>query len=278
MDESEVNERFPRTSKYSLEWIAEGGMGSNPLWMAEWLSERLELQPGMRVLDLGCGYAKSSIFLAKEFGAEVWAADLWVPASDNWQRIRKEGLTDRVFPLHCDARSLPFAAEFFDAIVALDCYPYFGTDDLYLNYLVQFVKPGGPVGIAGAGLIGEMSSPVPEHLREFWTQDLWAVHSAAWWRQHWERTGLLEIETADTMPGGWKLWSHWHRYIAPYNTAEIAAVEADAGKHLGYVRLVGRRRAGIKLEEYAWPDTLRAMLQDVQKNSPTSEEQTQVAS
>ena len=63
-------------------------MGSNPLWMTEWLCERLDLQPGMRVLDLGCGYAKSSIFLAREFGVQVWATDLWVPATENWQRIR----------------------------------------------------------------------------------------------------------------------------------------------------------------------------------------------
>jgi len=26
-----------------------------------------------------------------------------------------------------DARLLPFAAEFFDAIVCIDCFPYYGT-------------------------------------------------------------------------------------------------------------------------------------------------------
>jgi cyclopropane fatty-acyl-phospholipid synthase-like methyltransferase len=147
-------------------------MGSHPLRMAEWLCERLELRVGMRVLDLGCGRALSSIFLAREFDLQVWATDLWVPASDNWRRIRAEGLEQRVFPMHADARSLPFAAEFFDAIVALDSYSYFGTDDLYLNYLVQFVKPGGQIGIAGAGLVEELTAPVPDHLRAFWTQDV----------------------------------------------------------------------------------------------------------
>src|SRR5205085_9551127 len=89
---------------------------------------------------------------------------LWVPASENWRDIQAAGLGQRVFPIHADARSLPFAAEFFDAIVALDCYSYFGTDDLYLNYLTQFVKPEGPIGIAGAGLVEEMPVPVPDHL------------------------------------------------------------------------------------------------------------------
>jgi SAM-dependent methyltransferase len=268
MDISELERNFPRTNRYAPEWILKHGMGSNPLWMTEWLCERLDLQPGMRVLDLGCGRAASSIFLAREFDVEVWATDFWVPATENWQRVQEEKLSEKIFPFHADAKSLPYAAEFFDAIVAIDCYYYFGTDDLYLNYLVQFVKPGGQIGIAGAGLLQELPIPIPEHLREFWTQDLWSLHSAAWWRRHWERTGLVEIQTADTMTDGWKLWSAWHHRIAPGNNTEIQAVEADAGKFLGHVRVVGRRRANVKLEEYAWPDTLRALLKEL---PPTSQ-------
>src|SRR4051812_34154006 len=166
IEAQQIARRFPRADKYSPEWISENGFGGNSLWFTEWLTEKVDLRPGMRVLDLGCGRAKSSIFLAREFGVEVWATDLWIAASENWQRIRDAGLEDRVFPLHADARSLPFAAEFFDAIVAIDCYSYFGSDDLYLNYLTQFVKTGGAIGIAGAGLMQEMPADVPEHLRE----------------------------------------------------------------------------------------------------------------
>jgi cyclopropane fatty-acyl-phospholipid synthase-like methyltransferase len=262
MHAPELNQRFPRSEKYPLEWIRAAGMGSHPLWMIEWLCQRLDLEPGMRVLDLGCGRARSSIFMAQQFGVQVWATDLWVPARDNWRDIRAAGLDQHVFPIHADARSLPFAAEFFDAIVALDCYSYFGTDDLYLNYLVQFVKPDGAIGMAGAGLVEEMTASVPAHLAEFWTQDLWALHSVDWWRRHWERTGLVGIHIADAMSDGWKLWAAWQRQVAPDNNAELSAVEVDAGRNLTYIRLVGRRRAGVKLEEYAWPDTLRALLQD----------------
>ena len=43
------------------------------------------------------------------------------------------------------------------------------------------------------------------------------------------------------MADGWKAWVEWHRAIAPDNAAEIAALEADGGRTLGYVRVVGRR-------------------------------------
>jgi SAM-dependent methyltransferase len=218
----------------------------------------MDLKPGMRVLDLGCGRAASSIFLRREFDVQVWATDLWFSASENIQRIRDAGVEDGVFPLHADARSLPFAAEFFDAIMCIDAFSYFGTDDLYLNYLAHFVKPGGLVGIAGAGLVQEIDGLVPDHLREFWSQDFWCLHSAAWWRRHWERTRLLEIMVADTMPGGWQVWLAWHKGAFPDNDAEIKTLEADRGNYLAYVRVVGRRQGEVKVEDYCWPDTMRS--------------------
>ena len=261
-----VAEQFPRSSRYHPEWIlANASGGANSLWITEWLTTALELQPGMRVLDLGAGRASSSIFLRREFAVQVWAADLWFHASENAQRIRDAGVEDGVFPLHADARSLPFAARFFDAIVCIDSFPYFGTDDLYLNYLAQFVKVGGAIGIAGAGLTREFDGRVPDHLRAFWTQDLWALHSAAWWRHHWEKTGIVDIEMADTMPEGWRRWLEWQRAVSPDNHTEIKTLETDGGSYLGYARVIGRRRDGVKLEEYCWPDSMRSFPQQYTK-------------
>src|SRR5438128_5626923 len=123
--------------------------------MTEWLTEALDLRPGMRVLDLGCGRAMSSVFLRREFGVQVWATDLWFSAEENLMRIKDAGVEDGVFPIHADARSLPFANGFFDAITSIDSFGYYGTDDLYLDYLARFLKPGGQLGIASAGLMQE---------------------------------------------------------------------------------------------------------------------------
>jgi SAM-dependent methyltransferase len=254
-----LSDRFPRSSRYHPEWVlANASGGANSLWLTEWLTSALELRPGMRVLDLGCGRASSSIFLHREFGVQVWATDLWISATENIERIRDAGAEAGVFPLHADARSLPFAPNFFDAVVCIDSVYYFGTDDLYLNYLARFVKPGAAVGIAGAGLVKEIEGALPNHLRDWWTQDLWALHSADWLRRHWERTGIVDVELADTMPDGWRVWLDWHHAVAPDNATEIKAVEADAGRYLGYVRAIGRRRENVKLEDYCWPDALRS--------------------
>lgn len=76
----------------------------------------MRLEPGMRVLDLGCGRAITSVFLAREFDVRVVAADLRVKLAENWPRILEAGEQDRVLPLHAEAPNLPFADEYFGAI------------------------------------------------------------------------------------------------------------------------------------------------------------------
>ncbi len=89
MDGRLTSQQFPRASAYNSEWILAGvSGGANPLWMTEWLAGAMDLRPGMRILDLGCGRALSSVFLRREFGVEVWAADLWFSPSENLQRVR----------------------------------------------------------------------------------------------------------------------------------------------------------------------------------------------
>ncbi len=67
-------------------------MGPNALWLLEWLCERLPLTPGMRVLDLGCGKAMTSVFLARELGVTVHDVDLWMDPDHNWRRAVEAGV------------------------------------------------------------------------------------------------------------------------------------------------------------------------------------------
>ena len=244
--------QFPRSNAYNPDWIIENASGgANSVWLVDWLTSALDLKPGMKVLDLGCGRASSSIFLAREYDVKVWATDLWFSPSENLQRIRDAGLADSIYPLHSDSRTLPFAADFFDAIVSIDAFPYFGTDDHYLTYLARFVRPNGVIATAMAGFVREIEADVPPHLSKLLSAEpaMWSMHSPEWWRQHWERTGIVDIEIADSMPDGWRLWLEWHRTVAPENRLEIETVDTDGGRWLGFNRVVARRRPDVVLYE-----------------------------
>jgi cyclopropane fatty-acyl-phospholipid synthase-like methyltransferase len=239
---------FPRSSSYDPQWLMANVMGPHVLWLAEWLSQRLELNPGMRILDLGCGKAISSIFLAKEFGVTVWAADLWIKPKENFERIEQAGLSAAVFPVFAEAHTLPFPERSFDAIVSLDAYHYFGTDDLYLGYISSFLKPGGRLGIVVPGTREELSEVPPPHLRKHWVWEFCSFHSASWWRRHWEKTGLVEIEAADALSDGWKLWLEWNEVCEQFGRPELARLvhresemlRVDDGRTLGFTRLVAK--------------------------------------
>ena len=127
------HDRYVRSNAYDPDWVLANQMGPNALWLLESLTEVLPIAAGSNVLDLGCGKAMTSIFLAREFGARVWATDLWIAADDNQQRITEAGVGDLVHPIHAEAHTLPYAAGFFDVIVSIDAYQYFGTADLYLG-------------------------------------------------------------------------------------------------------------------------------------------------
>lgn len=132
-------------------------MGPNGLWLMEWLTEAVPLQPDSRVLDMGCGKGATSVFLAEQFGVKVVADDLWIKPTDNWERFVEAGCTDSIVPIHAEAHSLPYADGYFDSLLSVDAYHYFGTADLYLDYYARFVRPGGTIGIVVPGLYEESS-------------------------------------------------------------------------------------------------------------------------
>lgn len=241
-----AHENFPRASQYDPRWVIASEMGPNALWLAESLASIMPLKPGMRVLDLGCGMATTSMFLAREFDVEVWAADLWINAAVNAQRIRDMGLAAKVYPIHAEARSLPFGEAFFDAIVSLDAYHYFGTDVHYLElYALKLLKPGGRIGIVSPASPGPVPYPLPDHLAAeewHWLRDV------AWWRDLWMRCPGLNIETCEPLPGGHDLWRRWNEITAktglgnaPGPGEELQTLIADGGRYLGFVRMVGCR-------------------------------------
>ncbi len=246
--------QFPLSAKYDPEWMLENEMGPNAVWLTEWLCNAMKLEPGMRVLDMGCGKAMSSIFLAREFGVEVWATDLWISATENLERIKEAGLDKQVFPIHAEAHALPYADNFFDAMVSVDSYNYYGTDDIYLSYISKFIKPDAQLGIVVPGLMQPLSDELPEYFMKKWEDGsrFWepsvcfSLHTCEWWQKQWSQTGLVKVELADTDPVGWKHWLlmeeiKCERNMLRFGEGEMQALRVDQGAYFGLVRMVAQR-------------------------------------
>jgi len=257
--------RFPRANGYDPTWIMAGEMGPNVLWLTEALCGHMKLKPGMRVLDMGCGRGLSSVFLAKEFGVRVWANDLWVKPADIWATATEAGVADQVCPIQAEARQLPYAEGFFDAIVCVDSYVYYGTDDLYLSYFARFVKPGGEIGVIMAGLTQDFDGPVPEHLTRpqqngnvFWDpQECTCFHTTAWWRHHFDKSGVVTVDYAEDLAEGCQLWKQWEdaREQAEGGfsgfPSDAETLQRDDGRYLAFPMLVAHRTPDAKFQMHS---------------------------
>jgi len=246
---------YPKTKKYDKNWIEQNRMGPNPILLMEELCENLDLKPGMKVLDMGCGKGLTSVFLAKEYGVTVFANDLWISATDNLRRFEEAGVADRVFPIHAEAHALPYANGFFDAALSVDSYHYYGACEYYFPCIYsKLVKPGGQFGIVVPGYTREFENGHPDWAfkfiakqrakhgddwstkiteNELWGEDMFTFHSNGWWRKFWEKTGLVDITACYDIEDAEGIWRHedgWVEYIGADVDGDIAFVVMAAVK------------------------------------------------
>lgn len=239
-------QQFPMSAKYDPEWLCKNEMGPCSIWLCEFLMEKMILKPGMRVLDMGCGMGMSSIFLAKEYGVTVFANDLWISATDNLKRFRDAGLEEKIIPIHAEAHELPYANDFFDAIISIDSYEYYGTDALYLDYISKFLKNDGQIGIVVPALTKEFDdNGAPDYMLPYWDWSMYSFHSPEWWSRLWRFSQNINVEISDLLPDGFNIWLHWEKTLKASEfmkrNGDIALLEADRGNYLTFGRTIGRK-------------------------------------
>ncbi len=117
----------------------------------------LRLQPGERVLDLGCGNGMIAEYIADCTGAHVTGID-FIPAAIEQAQARTASKADRLAFMVGDINALDLPLASLDAIISIDSI-YFSDD--YRRTLGEWkcaLRPGGRMGIffahGRAGWIG----------------------------------------------------------------------------------------------------------------------------
>lgn len=231
-----------RGHEFDDDFMRENMMGPNSMRIIEEITRNMDLKEGMRVLDLGCGKGLTSIFLAMEYGVTVYATDLWIPATENFERFKAMGLEKRIIPIHADAHDLPYADEYFDAIVTVDAYQYFGHEEGYLEEnLIPLLKKGGQIAVGVPGFKREFDDGIPEVMQEF-VKEEYNFHTCDWWKDLWERSGVVEIKETRELDSNLHAWEDWLECDNEYAIEDRLMMEAEGGKYFSLISMLALRK------------------------------------
>jgi tocopherol O-methyltransferase len=132
--------------------------------LTEKLAELALVQPGDRVLDVGCGMGGSSIHLAKHMQCQTTGVTisrlqrLWATTSA-WMN----GVSKRSRFLCSDAEQVSFAPGEFDIVWSVECTEHLFDKPRFFQRAAKWLRPGGRMAIC-AWLAG--NSDAAEHDRK----------------------------------------------------------------------------------------------------------------
>lgn len=237
--------KYPKSEKYNTPELQEKIMGPNPIKLEEELLLGHNIPGGAVVCDLGSGQGLTSVFLAREYGFTVYAADLWSDPEENRSFFRSMGLDERqIIPIKADATDLPFEKELFDAVVSTDSYNYFGRDEHYLDdKLLPFLKHGAYIYIAIPGMKKDCHDALPPELMLSWTpEQLDYMHDIDYWRGIVGKCVGAELLYVREMESNDEVWADWLRQENEYAIGDRKSMEAGAGRYLNFIAIAMRKK------------------------------------
>jgi len=108
------------------------------------VASKLGLKPGLRLLDVGCGWGSFAIHAARHYGVTVTGVTLSPAQADlAREKVTEAGLDDHVEIRVADYRLLPRSS--FDAIASIGMAEHVGKSqiDVYTRSLFTLLRPGG---------------------------------------------------------------------------------------------------------------------------------------
>jgi SAM-dependent methyltransferase len=126
---------------------------------------RLQIKPGMKVLDVACGNGNLAISAAKA-GAIVTGVDI-APNLLDHARVRAAGEGLDIRFEEGDAEDLPYQAGTFDVVVSMFGAMFAPRPEVVAGELVRVCRRGGRIALANwtpSGFVGELFKVTGQHV------------------------------------------------------------------------------------------------------------------
>ena len=250
---------YPKAEKYpDLDAVYAQCSGPGGLRLAEFIADKLDLHPDMRLLDIGIYRGYQTCFLAKEYGPFVVAADPWTdshdpngdgkPFVDHLHRNAQEwGVADRVLGVQVGVPDLKFADGSFDAAystTALAMIRGSEGEERYCECLSEILRVLRPGALFGLGEPMHLDVPLPA--------DLMPVVDEAWVKSFATLDETLDafasvgfdVIDSDYAPDASQWWEEFAQHDPGTKgnpEGDARTIEVDAGRWVSFGYVIARK-------------------------------------
>jgi len=140
-------------------WVSVGGQTTTDQFL-----EKLDLKPGMQVLDIGCGTGGSAFHMARKYGVHVHGVDLstnMIGIAKDYRAEMEPEVKHRVqFHLE-DATMMGYPENFYDLVYSRDAIMHIADKESLYTKIYHSLKPGGKL------MVSDYSLGEAEHSKEY---------------------------------------------------------------------------------------------------------------
>ncbi|MFN2561654.1 MAG: class I SAM-dependent methyltransferase [Jatrophihabitans sp.] len=204
------------------------------------ICRKLDLQPGMRLLDVGCGWGALILHAAEHYGVHATGVTLSQQQRDFVaKRIADRGLTERVEVRLQDYRELAETGETFDAVSSIEMGEHVGEGQyhVYAGILFGSLQPTGRLLLQQMSRRGDSAPGGGAFIESYIAPDM-HMRPMSQTLGHLEAAGF-EVRDVEAMREHYvRTVNHWiERFEA--NRPEFVALQGEEVARVWQLYLVG---------------------------------------
>ncbi len=247
--------RYPKAEKYeNLSDIYAQTSGPGGLKLVEFIADKLDLKPGMRILDIGTNRGLQTCFLAKEYGVYVVGIDPEDDRTDGMPHIdhlarnaEAWDVANQVLGVRTNVPDTMMPTNAFDAVYSTSTLEivrgYEGVDS-YRDCLWEVLRVLRPSGLFGYGDPMHLDAPIPDDLSPLipveWRHCFVTLKATV---EAFQSVGfeILEADYARDAYVWWGEYAFYDPFCKADPEGEPTTIRVDRGRWLSYGYVIARK-------------------------------------